>query len=68
MPTDKERLDFLDTIDCGFCHQGYGDYRYYSDDWYRKQLHRSVRDVIDSAMADAQKSLSPPLNQESGNG
>lgn len=56
MPTDKERLDFLDTIACGFDHLGYGDYRHYSDEWYRK-TGRSVRDVIDTAMAEAKKSL-----------
>lgn len=53
MPTDTERLNFLDTLECGFRHEGYGDYSYYSGpDWRNGLPKQDVRYVIDRAMAE----------------
>lgn len=42
---DAERLDWLDTVECGIYHKGYGEYRYYIDGFTKK-----IRKVIDAAM------------------
>ena len=40
------RLDWLDTVDCGIFHRGYGEYRYYIGEGFTKK----AREVIDAAM------------------
>lgn len=43
---DAERLDWLDTVQCGFDHIGYGDYRYY----VHGKGYSKAREVIDAAI------------------
>jgi len=43
---DTERLDWLDTVDCGVDHMAYGEYRYYIGGGFIKK----IREVIDAAM------------------
>ena len=40
---DAERLDYLDTLECGIDHIGYGEYRYYIGDKFTIK----IREVID---------------------
>ena len=43
---DAERLDWLDTVDCGINHMGYGEYR----DYIGRGFIKKIREVIDAAM------------------
>ena len=43
---DAKRLDWLDTVECGISHRGYGDFRYYIGDGFTKK----IREVVDEAM------------------
>lgn len=47
MPTDTERLDFLNTLECGLDHEAYGEYAYYSG-----PRTEDIRAVIDRAIAE----------------
>ena len=45
------RLDWLDTVECGIFHRGYGEYRYYIGEGFTKK----AREVIDAAMKEGGK-------------
>jgi hypothetical protein len=46
--TDAERLDWLDTVDCGINHIGYEEYR----DYIGRGFIKKIREVVDAAMKD----------------
>ena len=52
--TDKQRMDWLDEQGRkhghGLCHEGYGDYSYYVDQWYRGTTYQTAREVIDGIL------------------
>lgn len=54
LATEKALLDWLDKTGReeghGFCHVGYGDYRYYAHKWHGKQQYPSARQTIIDAM------------------
>ena len=45
------RLDWLDTVECGIFHRGYGEYRHYIGEGFTKK----AREVIDAAMKEGGK-------------
>jgi len=49
--TDAERLDWLDTVDCGINHIGYGEYR----DYIGRGFIKKIREVVDAAMKECGK-------------
>jgi len=48
---DTERLDWLDTVDCGINQCGYGEYRDYTGRGFIKK----IREVVDAAMKECWK-------------
>lgn len=62
MITDKDRLDFLNTLECGFDHEGYGDYYAYSG----RSWCKDVREVLDRLIEERGWKPAPTENEIGG--